>query len=101
LLVGVPLNAAAATSVGDYQLDIVTAKKVEKKKETVLHPIMNFTATYLAASDAVEITIGNNDTLPTGGQITVLGGLTTAPGGTLSGPAVFAVSKGGKSVGPG
>jgi hypothetical protein len=65
-----------------------------KKKETIPHSITNFTATYLAASDAVEITLGANETFPTGGQITVLGGLTTASGSTLSGPAVFTISKG-------
>jgi hypothetical protein len=36
--------------------------------------------------------------VPTGGRITVLGGLTTASGGTLSGPAVFTISNGGKSI---
>ena len=55
---------------------------------------------YVAASDAVEITLGAKETFPTGGQLTVLGGLTTASGGTLSGNAVFTISKGGKSIGP-
>jgi hypothetical protein len=39
-------------------------------------------------------------TFPTGGQITVLGGLLTESGGTLSVPAVFTISKGGKSIKP-
>ena len=64
------------------------------------HPIMKLSVSYLAASDAVEIMIGGNETFPTGGQITVSGGLTTAAGGMLSGPAVFTVSSGGKSIGP-
>ena len=54
---GVPLNVAAAENPGNYQLDTVTTKKVKKKKETILHPIANFTVSYLAASDAVEITL--------------------------------------------
>ena len=65
-----------------------------------MHPITKFTVSYLAASDAVEIALGAKETFPTGGQITVLGGLTTASGGMLSGTAVFTISKGGKSIGP-
>jgi hypothetical protein len=49
-----------------------------KKKETILHPIAKFTVMYLAASDAIEITLGAKETFLTGGQITVLGGLTTS-----------------------
>jgi hypothetical protein len=96
----VPLNAAAAANAVNYQVDTITTKKVKKKKETILHPIAKFTVSYLASSDAVEITLGANETFPTGGQITVLGGLTTSAGGTLNGTAVFTIAKGGRSVGP-
>ena len=92
---GVPLNAAAAAK---FQVDTITTKKVKKKTVQILHPITKFTVSYVAASDAVEITFGANETFPTGGQLTVLSGLTTASGGTLSGNAVFTISKGGKSV---
>jgi hypothetical protein len=95
---GVALNSTAASNAANYQVDTVTTKKVKKKKETILHPITNLTVSYLAASDAVEITLGANQTFPTGGQITVLGGLTSASGGTLSGPATFTLSRGGKSI---
>ena len=77
----------------------MSTKKVKKKVEHLLRPITNFTVTYTAASDAVMIAFAGKETFPTGGQITVLGGLTTASGGTLSGPAVYAISKGGKSIG--
>jgi hypothetical protein len=73
-------------------------RRSKKKKETILRPISKFTVSYLAASDAVEITLGAKETFTTGGQITVLGGLTTASGGALSGPAVFTVSAGGRNV---
>ncbi len=92
----VPLNSAAASN---YQLDTVTTKRVKKQKQTILRPITNFTVSYLAASDEVEITLGATETFPTGGQLTVLGGATTAAGGTLTGNAVFTISKGGKSIG--
>ena len=94
---GVPLNAAAASIAANYQVDTVTTKRVKKKIETILHPIKKFTVSYVAASDAIEIKLGAKETFPTGGQITVLGGLTTASGGTLTGPAVFTISKGGKT----
>jgi len=45
-----------------------------------------------------NIKLGAAETFPTGGQLTVLGGLTTAAGGTLTGPAVFTISKSGKSI---
>jgi hypothetical protein len=62
--------------------------------------VAKFTFSYVAASDAIEVKLGATETFPTGGQLTVLGGLTTASGGTLSGPAVFTISKGGKSINP-
>jgi MBG domain (YGX type)/Bacterial Ig-like domain (group 3)/MBG domain len=97
---GVALNATAAENAANYQVDAVTTKKIKKKKETIPQPITNFTVSYLAASDAVEITLGSAQTFPSGGQMTVSGGLTTASGGTLSGAAVFTISKGGKSIEP-
>ena len=83
----------------NYQLDTITTKKVKKHKQTISQPITNFTVSYLAASDEVEIMLGATETFPTGGQLTVLGGATTAAGGTLTGNAVFTISKGGKSIG--
>ena len=96
----VKLNAAAASNAANYQVDVVTIKNVKKKKEKILHPITNFSVSYLPASDAVEIEFGANETFPTGGQITVLGGITTGSGGTLTGTAIFAIAKGGKSIDP-
>jgi uncharacterized delta-60 repeat protein len=96
---GVALNASAANAA-NYQVDTVTTRKVKRKKETILNPISKFTVSYLPASDAVQLTLGSTETFPTDGQITILGGLTTASGGTLTGPAVFTIAKGGKSVVP-
>ncbi len=97
---GVPLNPAAAGNAANYQIDSITKKKSKKGSQTILHPITNFTVSYVPASDAVEIAFTATETFPTGGQITVLSGVTTAAGGTLTGNAVFTISKGGKSVGP-
>lgn len=94
----IPLNAAAARNAANYQVDTITTKRIKKKTVQVLHPITDFTVWYVAASDAVEITFGVNETFPTGGRLTVLSGLATASDGVLSGNAVFTIAKGGKSV---
>jgi uncharacterized protein YjdB len=94
----IPLNATSASSAANFQLDSVTTRRVKKKTVTILHPITQFTVAYDAASDAIEIKLLTKQTFATGGQLKVLGGLTTASGGMLSGPAVFTISKGGKSI---
>jgi hypothetical protein len=96
----VPLDSSAAMNAGNYQVAMITKKKLKKGSPIILHPIANFAVTYDAASNAVDITLGGNQTFPTGGQLTVLNGLTTASGGTLTGNAVLIIAKGGKSVSP-
>ena len=98
---GVALNAGAAQNRANYLVDTVTTKTVRHKKQTILHPIANFTVSYVATSDSVNISFPVSETFPTGGEITVSSGLTTAAGGTLTGPAVFTIAKGGKSIAPG
>ena len=66
----------------------------------ILHPITNFTVWYVTANDAVAIAFTASETFRTGGEITVVGGVTTAAGGTFTGNAVFTISKGGKSISP-
>ena len=95
-----PLSSAAAAKSANYQVDTITFMRVKKQTQRILHPITNSTVSYVAASDAVEITLGAAETFPRGGQITILGGLTSASGGTLTGNAVFTISKGGTRIGP-
>ena len=95
---GVPLSNASVSNRGIFQLDTVTTKRVKGKIETILHPIKKFTVGYVAASNAIEVKLGSAQAFPTGGQLTVLGGMTTASDSTLSGPAVFKISQGGKSI---
>ncbi len=66
-----------------------------------MQPLTNFTVSYFPTSHEVEIVLGATEAFPTGGQLTVLGGQSTAAGATLTGNAVFTISKGGKSIGPG
>jgi ELWxxDGT repeat protein len=96
----VPLDAAAASNPAHYQVDTLTTGRVKGKVKHILHPITNFTVSYAAASDAVTITFAGKETFRTGGQITVLGGVTTASGGPLGGPTVFTISPGGTRIEP-
>jgi hypothetical protein len=100
LKLDVALNAASAGNAANYQIDTITTKKVKKKTKQILHAFTNFTVKYDALSDTVDITLGGKQTFPTGGEITILGGMTTGAGGTLTGNAVYSISKGGKSVSP-
>ena len=96
----VPLNSSAAANGALYEVDTVIRKKLKKRRETILRPITNFVVSYVAASDVVEIKLKARETFTNGGQLTVLGGVTTASGGVLAGNAVFTISKGGKSISP-
>ena len=95
-----PLDAAAVSNPGNYQLDTVTTKKVKKKLDRVLHPIKSFTVTYTPASDSVTLKLAGTQSFPTGGQITVLPGVTSASGSVLSGTTVFTITPGGKTIEP-
>jgi MBG domain/Bacterial Ig-like domain (group 3)/Right handed beta helix region len=97
---GVALNAGSAQNRANYVVDTVTTKTVKHKKQTILHPIANFAVSYVAASDSVNISFPVSETFPTGGQVTVSSRLATAAGGTLTGPAVFTIAKGGKQISP-
>ena len=94
------LGASAATNPGNYELDTVTTRKVKKVVDRVLHPITDFTVTYSPASDSVTLTLAGAQAFPTGGQITVLPGVTGDSGGALIGTTVFTIAPGGKKVGP-
>ena len=66
-------------------MDTVTTRKVKKRVEHILRPITGFTVSYDAAGDAVTITLGKPETFPTGGQITVLPGVTGGLGRAAGG----------------
>jgi hypothetical protein len=93
-----PLDPSAAANPANYQVDAIARKKAKKTVEPILQPIATFSVTYAAASDAVTITFEGKETFPTGGQITVLGGVTTASGGPSGGNLVFTISRGGMTI---
>jgi hypothetical protein len=95
-----PLDPAAASNPANYQIDLVRTKKVKKTVKRIPHPITNFTVSYAPATLAVALKLGSTQTFPTGGQITVASGVTSASGGALEGTTQFAVSKGGKRIAP-
>ena len=74
---GVPLNSAAASNAANYQVDTVTTKKVKKVVEHILHPITKFTGlVYSGERRGRRSRLRAKETFPTGGQITILGGVT-------------------------
>jgi uncharacterized repeat protein (TIGR01451 family) len=97
------LKEASATKA-NFQLDLITTKKVKKKVKTILHPFTKFTVSYIPASDSVDLTLIGTQTFPTGGQLTVAnrppGGVTGASGAPLAGTNVFAISKKGTTIRP-
>jgi hypothetical protein len=94
------LGAAAASNPVNYELDTVTIKKVKKSLDRVLHPINSFTVTYSPASDSVTLKLASTRSFLTGGQITVLPGVTSDSGGALVGTTVFTITPGGKKIEP-
>jgi hypothetical protein len=94
-----PLDAAA-TRPGNYQLDAVKTTRIKNKLVRVLRPITNFTVTYSPAADSVMLNLAGSATFPSGGQLTILPGVTGATGGVLTGTTVFAIAPGGKSISP-
>ena len=78
----------------------MSTKKVKKKVTHILKPITNFTVSYVAANDAVDIAFSGTETFPTGGQITVLNGVTSASGGALAGTTVFTIAPKGNTISP-
>jgi hypothetical protein len=96
---GTPLNPSAAANAANYQVDTVTIKKVKNSVLHILHSTTHFTVSYSPASDAVTIAFGSPRTFANGGQIAVLGGVTSASGGALSGTTVFTIPPGGLSQG--
>ena len=96
---GAPLNPTAANRA-NFQVATMTTKKVKKKVTHILKPITNFTVSYVAATDAVDITFSSAETFPTGGQITVLSGVTSATGGALAGTTKFTIAPKGTRISP-
>jgi parallel beta-helix repeat protein len=94
-----PLDPATATSAANYRVATFPAK-AKKKGAQAPRPITNFTVSYNAGSDAVTINLVTTQTFTSGGQITILSGVTSASGGALRGTSVFTIGKGGRSIAP-
>jgi hypothetical protein len=99
-----PLNQASATNRLNFQLGTVTTKKVKKKVTTILHPITNFTVSYIPSTDSIDLTLIGTQTFPTGGRLTIVnrppGGVAGASGAPLAGTTVLAISKKGSTIRP-
>lgn len=86
-LVGFQLNFNTAMNPGtagvaaNYQLNMITTKKVHKKIQQVLKPV-GFQVSYNAGNNSVQLTLIGKQTFPKGGKVTVLasptGGVSSA-----------------------
>ena len=92
------LDPSSAANFGNYQVDNVVSKRVKKKVVSTLHPITSLSASY--SNDVVTIKFAGKQKFKTGGQITVLSGVTGPSGAALQGTTVFTISKGGKGITP-
>ena len=95
-----PLDPSSAGNSANYQVDTVTTKRVKKKVERILHPTSGFSVSYNAATGAVMLTLAGKPTFPTGGQITVLAGVTGISGAELAGSTMFAIAPKGRTIAP-
>jgi hypothetical protein len=96
----VPLGAAAAANPGNYQLNAVRTRTARKKLARTLQPVKGFTVTYTPATDSVTLSLTSPQSFATGGQITILQGLTGSSSGVLEGTTVFTITPGGKHLVP-
>ncbi len=71
-----PLLASAVSNPGNYLVDTVTIKKVKKSLDRLVRPIKGFTVINTPATDSVTIKLSGAQSFPSGGQITVLPGVT-------------------------
>ncbi len=94
------LPPAAAANRADYALDVVKIVKVKKGTKRVLQPIKNFTVSYTPGSDSVTLELSGKQTFPSGGQLTVMPGVTGASGSVLMGTRAFTITAGGKKIKP-
>jgi hypothetical protein len=95
-----PLSSAAASNRGNYELDTVTFKKVQKTYQRAVHPTQRFTVTYSPATDSVTLKLTAAQAFPTGGQLKVLPGLAFDSGSVLGGITVFTITPRGKAIAP-
>ena len=95
-----PLLASAVSNPGNYVVDTVTIKKVKKSLDRLVRPIKGFTVINTPATNSVTIKLAGTQSFPTGGQITILPGVTDQSSAVLSGPTVFKITPGGKKIQP-
>jgi hypothetical protein len=96
------LNASSADLATNYQVDVLTVKKVKKKNVTSFQPLNGFTVSYNDASESVSVVFTSQQKFKTGGQITVLSGpssgVTSLSGVYLSGSRVLAIAASGNRI---
>jgi len=95
-----PLNPSGAANPANYQVDAATTKGPKKKGAPILHPLFGFGVSYNAASESVTLTLAGKPNFPSGGQITVLAGVTGGSRRVLTGNTVFRIAPKGEAIIP-
>jgi hypothetical protein len=91
--------APGAANAAEYQLDKVRVKSAGKSKVEHLSGV-GFTVSYDTSNNTVTVDVAGGQTLPKGGVLTVSTAVASATGGSLGGSNTFAISPGGKNIGP-
>lgn len=94
------LSPSDAGNKANYQAETVSIKRVKKKIQRTFHPIVGFSVSYNGSSDSVTLTFAGKPNFQTGGQITVLAGVTGASGAELGGNTTFTIAPKGRVITP-
>jgi hypothetical protein len=95
-----PLSATAAARPANYELDVITMKRVKKSTVRVLQAIKNLTVKYMPASRSVTLKLAESRSFPLGGRLKVFPGIANGSGGLLGGVTVFTITAGGMQIVP-
>ena len=91
--------AASVGNAADYQLEEVRAKSAGKSKLAHLSAV-GLTVSYDTSSNTATVNVAGKHSFPKGGVLAVNTAVASAAGKSLGGSSTFAISKGGKNIGP-
>jgi hypothetical protein len=93
-----PMASSVANAV-EYQLEEVRAKANVRSKLEHMRGV-GLTVSYEASSNTVTVNLAGKHSFPKGGVLAVNTAVASAAGESLGGSSTFAISKGGKNIGP-
>jgi hypothetical protein len=91
--------ASGAGNAADYELEEVRARKAGKSKAEHMTAV-GIAVSYDAANDTVAVNLASGQSFAKGGVLSVSTAVASATGTSLGGSFTFAISPGGKIIGP-